>query len=186
MPSAGPHTPRLPQGGREESHGSYSAGVWHFMSLSWQEQRVPYPKLDFSAQELREYFQQQLQMELDSTVTIESVESTKPITPQAIKAVKLRDWREGGSVQPLGPVGGAGLSDSGLLPGDTHRSVLPLCLCSANCWPRFAASGMTPCSRPCGSRSSTCPSSGRRQGTIFCTRPCACCRTRSTWASCCR
>uniref|UniRef100_A0A8C0FSB5 DNA-directed RNA polymerase n=1 Tax=Bubo bubo TaxID=30461 RepID=A0A8C0FSB5_BUBBB len=49
---------------------------------------MPYPKMDFSVQELREHFQQQLEMELDSTVTIESVESTKPLTPQAIKAVK--------------------------------------------------------------------------------------------------
>lgn len=51
---------------------------------------MSYPKLDFSAQELQERFQQQLEMELDNTVTIESVESTKPLTPQAIKAVKLR------------------------------------------------------------------------------------------------
>ncbi|KFO89945.1 hypothetical protein N320_06339, partial [Buceros rhinoceros silvestris] len=54
-----------------------------------EEQRVLYPKLEFSVQELQECFQQQLQMELDNTVTIESVESTKPITPQAIKAREL-------------------------------------------------------------------------------------------------
>lgn len=96
-------------------------------SLSWQEQRVPYPKLDLSAQELQECFQQQLQMELGNTVTIESVESTKPITPKAIEAVKLRGLGRRGSVQALGPVGGAGLSDLGLLPGDTHCSILPLC-----------------------------------------------------------
>ncbi|XP_055563148.1 DNA-directed RNA polymerase, mitochondrial isoform X1 [Falco cherrug] len=47
---------------------------------------VSYPKLDFSVQELQERFQQQLEMELDSTITIESVESTKPLTPKAIKA----------------------------------------------------------------------------------------------------
>lgn len=52
---------------------------------------MPYPKLDFTVQELQERFQQQLEMELDNTVTIESVESTKPLTPQAIKAVKLRE-----------------------------------------------------------------------------------------------
>ncbi|XP_074707629.1 DNA-directed RNA polymerase, mitochondrial isoform X1 [Strix uralensis] len=50
---------------------------------------MPYPKLDFSVQELQERFQQQLEMELDNTVTIESVESTKPLTPQAIKAREL-------------------------------------------------------------------------------------------------
>ncbi|XP_042650289.1 DNA-directed RNA polymerase, mitochondrial isoform X5 [Tyto alba] len=50
---------------------------------------VSYPNLDFSVQELQERFQQQLEMELDNTVTIQSVESTKPLTPQAIKARKL-------------------------------------------------------------------------------------------------
>ncbi|XP_074933381.1 DNA-directed RNA polymerase, mitochondrial [Phalacrocorax aristotelis] len=54
-----------------------------------KEKMMSYPKLDFSAQELQERFQQQLEMELDNTVTIESVESTKPLTPQAIKARKL-------------------------------------------------------------------------------------------------
>ncbi|KAM6039800.1 DNA-directed RNA polymerase, mitochondrial isoform 2-T2 [Theristicus caerulescens] len=44
---------------------------------------------DFYSKELQERFQQQLEMELDNTVTIESVESTKPLTPQAIKARKL-------------------------------------------------------------------------------------------------
>uniref|UniRef100_A0A8C9FCU2 DNA-directed RNA polymerase n=1 Tax=Pavo cristatus TaxID=9049 RepID=A0A8C9FCU2_PAVCR len=51
-----------------------------------EKKMVSYPKLDFSAQDLRERFQQQLEMELNSTITIESVESTKPLTPQAIKA----------------------------------------------------------------------------------------------------
>ncbi|NWU66720.1 RPOM protein, partial [Pterocles burchelli] len=54
-----------------------------------REKMVSYPKLDFSAQELRERFQQQLEMELDSTITIESVEAAKPLTPQAIKAREL-------------------------------------------------------------------------------------------------
>ncbi|NWS76733.1 RPOM protein, partial [Crotophaga sulcirostris] len=56
-----------------------------------REKVVSYPKLDFSVQELQERFQQQLKMELNSTVTIESVESIKPLTPQAIKARKLLD-----------------------------------------------------------------------------------------------
>ncbi|NWU59242.1 RPOM protein, partial [Dromas ardeola] len=56
-----------------------------------KEKMVSYPKLDFSVQELQERFQQQLEMELDNTVTIESVEATKPLTPQAIKARKLLD-----------------------------------------------------------------------------------------------
>ncbi|NXK53590.1 RPOM protein, partial [Chauna torquata] len=51
-----------------------------------KEEVVSYPKLDFSAQELRERFQQQLEMELNNTVTIESVESAKPLTPKALKA----------------------------------------------------------------------------------------------------
>ncbi|NXS51508.1 RPOM protein, partial [Brachypteracias leptosomus] len=54
-----------------------------------KEEGVSYPKLDFSVQELQERFQQQLEMELDNTVTIESVESTKPLTPRATKARKL-------------------------------------------------------------------------------------------------
>ncbi|KAM6294948.1 DNA-directed RNA polymerase, mitochondrial [Aegotheles albertisi] len=54
-----------------------------------KEKAVSYPKLDFTVQELQERFQQQLEMELGSTVTIESVESAKPLTPQAIKARKL-------------------------------------------------------------------------------------------------
>ncbi|KAM6332267.1 DNA-directed RNA polymerase, mitochondrial isoform 2-T2 [Alca torda] len=56
-----------------------------------KEKMVSYPKLDFSAQELQERFQQQLEMELDNTITIESVEATKPLTPQAVKARKLLD-----------------------------------------------------------------------------------------------
>uniref|UniRef100_A0A669QB75 DNA-directed RNA polymerase n=1 Tax=Phasianus colchicus TaxID=9054 RepID=A0A669QB75_PHACC len=51
-----------------------------------EKEMVSYPKLDFTAQELQERFQQQLEMELNSTITIKSVESTKPLTPQAIKA----------------------------------------------------------------------------------------------------
>uniref|UniRef100_A0A663N2C4 DNA-directed RNA polymerase n=1 Tax=Athene cunicularia TaxID=194338 RepID=A0A663N2C4_ATHCN len=52
---------------------------------------MPYPKLDFSVQELQERFQQQLEMELNNTVTVESVESTKPLTPQATKARNMLD-----------------------------------------------------------------------------------------------
>ncbi|XP_025938080.1 DNA-directed RNA polymerase, mitochondrial [Apteryx rowi] len=56
----------------------------------YSREKIPsYPKLDFSAQELRERFQQQLEMELNNAITIESVEATKPLTPQAIKARKL-------------------------------------------------------------------------------------------------
>ncbi|XP_051495790.1 DNA-directed RNA polymerase, mitochondrial [Apus apus] len=54
-----------------------------------KEKTVSYPKLDFSVQELQKRFQQQLEMELNSTVTIESVESTKPLTTQTLKARKL-------------------------------------------------------------------------------------------------
>ncbi|NXJ70540.1 RPOM protein, partial [Rostratula benghalensis] len=54
-----------------------------------KEKVVSYPKLDFSMQELQERFQQQLEMELDNTITIESVEATKPLTPEAIKAREL-------------------------------------------------------------------------------------------------
>ncbi|NWZ96314.1 RPOM protein, partial [Nesospiza acunhae] len=58
-----------------------------------------YPKLDFSVHELQERFQQQLEMELKNTVTIESVEAAKPLTPQAIKARELlgtlrSQWRD--------------------------------------------------------------------------------------------
>lgn len=72
---------------------------------------MPYPKLDLSVQELQECFQKQLELEMNNTITIESVESSKPLTPQAIKAVKLRVMglqvrRETGTVQPSGPVGG--------------------------------------------------------------------------------
>ncbi|NXK29517.1 RPOM protein, partial [Arenaria interpres] len=56
-----------------------------------EEKMVSYPKLDFSVQELQERFQQQLQMELDNTITIKSVEATRPLTPEAIKARKLLD-----------------------------------------------------------------------------------------------
>ncbi|XP_033926597.1 DNA-directed RNA polymerase, mitochondrial isoform X2 [Melopsittacus undulatus] len=54
-----------------------------------REKMVPYPKLDFSVQELQECFQKQLELEMNNTITIESVESSKPLTPQAIKARKL-------------------------------------------------------------------------------------------------
>ncbi|NXG52762.1 RPOM protein, partial [Psilopogon haemacephalus] len=54
-----------------------------------RDKAVPYPKLEFSVEDLQKRFQQQLEMELDNTVTIQSVEATKPLTPQAIKARKL-------------------------------------------------------------------------------------------------
>ncbi|NXA07428.1 RPOM protein, partial [Sapayoa aenigma] len=54
-----------------------------------KEKVVSYPKLDFSVEELQERFQQQLQMELNNTITIESVEAAKPLTPEAIKAREL-------------------------------------------------------------------------------------------------
>ncbi|XP_065555980.1 DNA-directed RNA polymerase, mitochondrial isoform X1 [Lathamus discolor] len=54
-----------------------------------REKVVAYPKLDFSVQELQECFQKQLELEMNNTVTIESVESSKPLTPQAIKARNL-------------------------------------------------------------------------------------------------
>ncbi|NXE95282.1 RPOM protein, partial [Menura novaehollandiae] len=54
-----------------------------------REKMVSYPKLDFSVQELQECFQQQLEMELKNTITIESVEAAKPLTPQAVKARQL-------------------------------------------------------------------------------------------------
>ncbi|NXO73648.1 RPOM protein, partial [Phainopepla nitens] len=54
-----------------------------------RETMVSYPKLDFSMKELQECFRQQLEMELKNTVTIESVEAAKPLTPQAVKAREL-------------------------------------------------------------------------------------------------
>ncbi|NXM23899.1 RPOM protein, partial [Oxyruncus cristatus] len=54
-----------------------------------KEEVVSYPKLDFSVEELRERFRQQLEMELNTTITIESVEAAKPPTPQAVKAREL-------------------------------------------------------------------------------------------------
>uniref|UniRef100_A0A8C3U7H6 DNA-directed RNA polymerase n=1 Tax=Catharus ustulatus TaxID=91951 RepID=A0A8C3U7H6_CATUS len=58
-------------------------------SFPLQETMVSYPKLDFSVKELQERFQQQLEMELKNTITIESVEAAKPLTPQAVKAREL-------------------------------------------------------------------------------------------------
>ncbi|NXX51530.1 RPOM protein, partial [Tricholaema leucomelas] len=54
-----------------------------------RDKAVPYPKLELSVEELQECFQQQMAMELGNTVTIQSVEATKPLTPQAIQARKL-------------------------------------------------------------------------------------------------
>nr|XP_056700351.1 DNA-directed RNA polymerase, mitochondrial [Euleptes europaea] len=50
---------------------------------------VSYPKLDFTAEELRARFRQQLQMEASNTITIDSVEAEKPLTEQAVKAREL-------------------------------------------------------------------------------------------------
>lgn len=63
-----------------------------------KEKPVSYPKLDFSLHELRERFQQQLEMEVSNTVTIPSVEAVKPVTEEALKAV-----------QPAGAAGRAAL-----------------------------------------------------------------------------
>ncbi|XP_054835428.1 DNA-directed RNA polymerase, mitochondrial isoform X2 [Eublepharis macularius] len=51
-----------------------------------KERPISYPKLDFTAQNLRKRFREQLQMEASSTVTIDSVEADKPLTEQAIRA----------------------------------------------------------------------------------------------------
>lgn len=102
-------------------------------SLSLQEKVVSYPKLDFSVQELRERFQQQLEMELNSTITIQSVESTKPLTPQALRAVssgclgpRVESW---GRCSPWGWHGPAGSCEGGsslLVPSDpSGASPLP-------------------------------------------------------------
>lgn len=128
-------------------------------SLLLQEKMVSYPKLDFSVQELQERFQQQLEMELNNTITIESVESAKPLTPQAIKAVKLgvwglHVWREGGQFSPQdqwerGRDRGPKKGGSSLVTQSHHSiTVLLPFLCSANCWPPFVPGGMTPSSRP--------------------------------------
>lgn len=63
-----------------------------------KEKPVSYPKLDFSLRELRERFQQQLEMEVSNTVTIPSVEAVKPVTEEALKARELlaalrSEWR---------------------------------------------------------------------------------------------
>ncbi|NXK96431.1 RPOM protein, partial [Formicarius rufipectus] len=54
-----------------------------------KEKVVSYPKLDFTVEELKERFQQQLEMELNNTITIESVEAAKSPTPEAVKAREL-------------------------------------------------------------------------------------------------
>ncbi|NXM71945.1 RPOM protein, partial [Serilophus lunatus] len=54
-----------------------------------KEKVVSYPKLDFSVKDLQERFQQQVEMELNNTISIDSVEATKPLTPKAIKAREL-------------------------------------------------------------------------------------------------
>ncbi|KFV61666.1 hypothetical protein N307_08370, partial [Dryobates pubescens] len=54
-----------------------------------RDKAVSYPKLEFSVEELQERFQQQLELELNNTVTIQSVEASKPLTPQATQARAL-------------------------------------------------------------------------------------------------
>ncbi|NWY05048.1 RPOM protein, partial [Nothoprocta ornata] len=54
-----------------------------------KKRNMSYPKLDFSVQELQKRFQQQLEMEMSNTITVKSVEATKPMTPQATKAREL-------------------------------------------------------------------------------------------------
>ncbi|XP_077964759.1 DNA-directed RNA polymerase, mitochondrial [Gasterosteus aculeatus] len=48
-----------------------------------------YPKLDFTQEELQERFRQQLRLEEDCTVTIDSVEAAKPVTDHMAKMRKL-------------------------------------------------------------------------------------------------
>ncbi|XP_060089470.1 LOW QUALITY PROTEIN: DNA-directed RNA polymerase, mitochondrial [Heteronotia binoei] len=60
-----------------------------FCDFYQKEKPVPYPKLDFTVQELRQRFQEQLQMEVSNTVTIDSVEAEKPLTERTVKAREL-------------------------------------------------------------------------------------------------
>ncbi|KAJ7308478.1 hypothetical protein JRQ81_009029 [Phrynocephalus forsythii] len=53
-----------------------------------KDSQVSYPKLDFTARDLRERFRNQLAMELGNTVTVESVEK-KPVTERTLQARKL-------------------------------------------------------------------------------------------------
>ncbi|XP_048108614.1 DNA-directed RNA polymerase, mitochondrial isoform X2 [Alosa alosa] len=48
-----------------------------------------YPKLAFSTEDLRQRFSQQLDIERASTVTIDSVEALKPVTPHMVKMREL-------------------------------------------------------------------------------------------------
>ncbi|XP_060131317.1 DNA-directed RNA polymerase, mitochondrial [Zootoca vivipara] len=50
---------------------------------------VSYPKLDFTAQEFRDQFRKQLEMEASDMVTIDSVEAAKPLTEEASNARSL-------------------------------------------------------------------------------------------------
>lgn len=58
----------------------------------FQREKVQYPKLAFSVEDLRQRFKQQLDMEGASTVTINSVEALKPVTPHMAKMVSIL-WR---------------------------------------------------------------------------------------------
>ncbi|XP_062412056.1 DNA-directed RNA polymerase, mitochondrial [Sardina pilchardus] len=46
---------------------------------------VRYPKLPFSTEDLKQRFQEQLDMEMNSNITISSVEALKPVTPHMAK-----------------------------------------------------------------------------------------------------
>uniref|UniRef100_A0A8C8RP83 DNA-directed RNA polymerase n=1 Tax=Pelusios castaneus TaxID=367368 RepID=A0A8C8RP83_9SAUR len=64
-----------------------------------KEKPVSYPKLDFSVQELRKRFLQQLVIEASGVKTIKSVELVKPLTEQTLKARELLtalrcEWRK--------------------------------------------------------------------------------------------
>ncbi|XP_063003167.1 DNA-directed RNA polymerase, mitochondrial [Elgaria multicarinata webbii] len=50
---------------------------------------VSYPKLDFTAQDLRDQFREQLALEALETVTIQSVEKDKPLTERVVRAREL-------------------------------------------------------------------------------------------------
>ncbi|XP_035379242.1 DNA-directed RNA polymerase, mitochondrial isoform X1 [Electrophorus electricus] len=54
-----------------------------------------YPKMDFSLEELRERFSRQLAIEQSNTITIASVEATKPITENMARMRKLLEEQRG-------------------------------------------------------------------------------------------
>lgn len=63
---------------------------------------VSYPRLHLPLKKLQELFQQQLSMELATTVTVESVEKAPPLTKEVLHAVRAHVL--GGSLHsPLPP-----------------------------------------------------------------------------------